>query len=504
MTWFWSWLLVLGAVTLVGGVLASRAHGGNPRPPIPATRVLLGLLLALIAFALCLPSRVPFARGMELGYGVLFGLAAAVIAVAARGLARPSEGYASTAAAAAAMGGAAVVCIAAVEIVFRANPGYALLGSLAGGLLVLLPSAWQREEMEVKAFTGALLIAGLGALLATARYTVAAERVFWPLPVVPLAAGLLGLVLGALLFGRAVWARWATPGLVVALEAAAWLGSRTMIARQEHVSIPPQFGSLLLLGWAAFILIALSDRPDRDRPFVRIAPPLLAVIALIIAFNIAGGYGTALMLAAGLPLALALWRQNGASAPFWAIALAILFLAYRLYLSQFQDDFRSPQTLEFGRHYVFLGLAAGLLWIGSARYLRASLGGLVAQLAGLALLPAVLFMAFGHEALLGLILGLFVAQLILPMSALSLRNGSAAGEWAWPGAPSILLPLVTVWALIIPNWAGFMLDQPRSTRGLVVGVAAALALIALARPGGTRRGRAQGAPEAHPTGPDGG
>jgi hypothetical protein len=90
------------------------------------------------------------------------------------------------------------------------------------------------------------------------------------------------------------------------------------------------------------------------------------------------------------------------------------------------------------------------------------------------------------------------------MSALSLRNGSAAGEWAWPGAPSILLPLVTVWALIIPNWAEFMLDQPRSTRGLVVGVAAALALIALARPGGTRRGRAQGAPEAHPTGPDGG
>jgi hypothetical protein len=178
------------------------------------------------------------------------------------------------------------------------------------------------------------------------------------------------------------------------------------------------------------------------------------------------------MLAAGLPLVLAIWRQDEDSAALWAIAIGVLYLSYRLYLAHFADSFRSGQTLEFGRHYVFVGLAAGLLWIGSARHLRASVGALVAQLAGLALLPTVLFMAFGHEALLGLLLGLFAGQLTLPIWT--------AGEWAWPGVPSLLLPLATVWSLIIPNWAEFMLDQPRWIRGLIVGVAAALALIALA------------------------
>jgi hypothetical protein len=474
MAWFWSWLLVLGAVTLVGGILASRMHGGTPRSPIPVARVLLGVLLALIAFAFCLPSRFPFARGLELGYGVLFGLAAALVAVVARWLARPSEGYASMAAAA--MGGAAVICIGAIEIVFRGNPGYALLGGLAGGLMVLLPTAWEREEVEARAFSAALLIAGLGALLAIARYPLAAERLFWPVPVVPLAAGLLGVVVSALLFGRTASARWVTALFVIVLEAAACLGSRVLVHRQEHISIPPQFSSLLVLAWVAFILIALSARSDRDHPFARIAPTLLAVIALIVAFNIAGGYGAALMLAAGLPLAIALWREEAGeirgAAPFWAITIGILYLSYRLYLAHFADSFRFGQTVEFGRHYVFVGLAAGLLWIGSARHVRASAGALVAQLAGLALLPTVLFMAFGHEALLGLILGLFVGQLILP--------AWTAGEWAWPGAPSFFLPLVTVWSLIIPNWAEFMLDQPRWKRGLIVGAAAALALIVLA------------------------
>jgi hypothetical protein len=476
MAWFWSWLLVLGAVTLVGGVLASRMHGGTARPPIPVARVLVGVLLALTAFALCLPSRFPFARGMELGYGVLFGLAAAVVAVVARWLARPSESHGSMAAAAAAAGGAAVICVAAIEIVFRGNPGYALLGGLAGGLMALLPSAWEREEVEAKAFSAALLIAGLGSLLGIARYPLAAERLYWPLPVVPLAGGLLGVVLGGLLLGRALSARWVTALFAIVLEAAACLGSRVLVHRQEHISIPPQFSSLLVLAWVAFILIALSARSDRDRPFGRIAPTLLAVIALIVAFNIAGGYGAALMLASGLPLAIALWREEAGqirgAAPFWAIAIGILYLSYRLYLAHFADSFRFGQTIEFGRHYVFVGFAAGLLWIGSARHFRASVGTLAAHFAGLALLPTVLFMVFGYEALLGLILGLFAGQLILPVWA--------AGEWAWSGVPSFLVPLATVWSLIIPNWAEFMLDQPRWIRGLVVGAAAALVLIVLA------------------------
>ena len=43
----------------------------------------------------------------------------------------------------------------------------------------------------------------------------------------------------------------------------------------------------------------------------------------------------------------------------------------------------------------------------------------------------------------------------------------------------LFFPLVTVWALIIPNWGHFMLDLPRWSRGLIVGVAFALGMLAL-------------------------
>jgi hypothetical protein len=514
MAWYWSWVLVLGAVTMVGGALASRLSrgSGETRSPVAVSRLLIGVLLAVIAFVLCLPGRFPFSTGQQLGYGVLLGLAAAVLAVIVVRVARPSDDYAARVAAAAAAGGAAIIWVAITEMIFHGDPSYALLGGLAGGLLTVLPMAWEREEIELKAFGSALLLTGLGSLLAIARYELAPQRAFWPLPTMPLASGMLGAVVGALLLGRGRSARWGTVLLVIAVEAAACLGSRALLQRHDHITLTPQFTYLLVLGWAAFLLIALISGPAERRPFSVVAPGLLAVTMLIIAFNIAGGYGAALVVAAGLPVAVALRRENG-GAPLWAIALGILFLAYRLYLANFEESFRGAMTLEFGRHYVFVGLAAGLLWIGatlrsaysaevaeatsatkagseapslrstsSARLTRRSSGGLAAQLAGLALLPAVLFMVFGYEGLLGLVLGLWIAQFVLP--------AWTPGEWDWPALPSSFLPLATIWALIMPNWAEFMLDQPRWVRGVIVGAAAAAVLLVL----GLMRQRAPGPP----------
>lgn len=472
MVWFWSWMLVLGAITVVGGVAASRLRRlPEAVPPPPISRLLLGLLLAAIAFAFCLPSRFPFTAGLGLGYGLLLGAAAAVVAVAAVRLARPSGEYASRVACAAAAGGAAVSWVAVTEILFRGDPGYALLGGIAGGLLTILPIAWERDELETKAFASALLLAGLGALLAVARYQLASQRPYWGLPTLPLASGALGLVVGALLFGRARSSRWASVALVIVLELAACLGGRALLYRQDHLSVPPQFTALLLLAWVAFILVGVSSMMSESRVATRVAPALLAPTALIIAFNIAGGYGTALMLAAGLPLAVALWRPGRDGAPFWMVTIGILYLAYRLYLADFGGSLRFGDTLDFGRHYVFLGLIAGLLWIGSARRIQRSTGGVFAMLAALAILPVVLFVGFGYEAPLGLILGLWVGWFILPV----LTNH----QWDWPGLPGSFVALVAVWSLIIPNWAEFILDQPRWIRGVVVGATAVAVLAVL-------------------------
>ncbi len=494
MAGYWSWVLVLGAITMLGGVLASRlCRAGAPAPPtVPLSRLSAGIALAVIAFLLCLPGRFPFSTGQQLGYGVLLGLAAALIALIAIWLARPSEDFAPRIAASAAAGGAAAIWVGVVQLLFHGDPTYALLGGVAGGLLAVLPLAWDRERAELAAFGGALLLAGLGSLLAIEHYRLASERALWALPVVPLAAGLLGAVVGVLLFGRSRAARWGTVATVILLEAAACLGSRALLHSEPHLTAPPSFVYLPILGWAALLLVAGASWANGRRPFSIIAPVLLAVTALIIAFNIAAGYGAALMLAVGLPIALLLGRRlllpsQASGAPAWAIALGILYVAYRLYLATFEDSFRGGLMLGFGRHYVFVGLAAGLLWMGAARLANRTTSGFLAQGAVLALLPPLLFSVFGYEGLLGLVLGLWITQFSLPIWS--------SGEWQWRGLPSFYAPLATTWALIVPGWAEFMLDEPRWVRGLIVGGAVALLLIALAlirQPAGTSTHAAAG------------
>ncbi|MFB3880301.1 MAG: hypothetical protein ACE149_03510 [Armatimonadota bacterium] len=473
MVWFWSWMLVVGAAVMVGGIAAGRLRRGpGGVAPVPVSRLLLGLVLAAVAFAFCLPSRLPFMAGLGMGYGVLLGAGAAVVAVVAVRLSRPGGQYASRVASAATAGGAAVVWVAVTELVFRGDPGYALIGGIAGGLLAVLPIAWEREELETKAFAFALLVAGLGALLAIGRYQLAPQRAYWGLPTLPLASGLLGLVAGALVFGGARAARWASAALVIVVEAAACFGGRALLARHDQLTVPPQFSALLLIAWAAFILVGLAPEIDGKRLSARMAPALIGPAALIIAFNIAGGYGAALMLAAGLPLALVLWRPGSDSAPFWMLGIGALYLAYRLYLADFGDSMRFGGMVEFGRHYVFLGMVAGLLWIGGARRIGRSAGGVLAMLAALAILPVVLFVGFGYEALLGLILGLWVGWFVVPILT--------DGGWEQAGLSSAFVALVAVWSLIVPNWAEFVLDQPRWVRGLVVGATAMVVLAVLA------------------------
>lgn len=507
---YWLWVLVLGGLVLVGGVGASRLAGGREAAGarLSMGRVGIGGLLAAIAFVLCLPSRLPFARGTEMGYGVLLGLGAAVLGFISLRLcqsaAKSPEGadaalrssedatslraasptpppFASAGdiAATASLGGAALVWVAITQMRFHGDPSYALLGGIAGALLAILPFVFplRREETALTAlefFGLAVLALGLGSLLAVQRYATGEARPLWVLPSVGLAGGLLGTVVAALLLGRARM-RWAIAVVALLTAAAVWFGGQALLGRSYHQAVDPHLTYLLVMGWVVFLLVAVQSYRQSDRLAIRLALPLLATALVVIGFNLAGAYGVSVALAGGLAFSLTLWpakgRQGADQAVLGLATLGLLFLAYRLFLATWGWDFRTDVRLEFGRHYVFVGMAVALVWALAVREQRPGRLAAFGEWAALAVLPVVVFVVFHHEALLGLVLGLWTAQLILPAIAM---GSSVTGT-----VPAVFFPLVTVWALIIPNWAGVALDLPRSARALIVGGACALGLLAL-------------------------
>jgi hypothetical protein len=483
--------LVLGAIVSVGGLLASRFSAGPPEatpaegPPtgLSPLAIVLGALLAVAACLLALPTRFPFSPGQQLAYGALIGLAGYLLSLTCFFLSRPSERYASEVGSIAAAAGPAIVAMAAVHLVFRGDPTSAIFGCLAGGLLALVPPLWvSQDERRVSLTSGgralwffglALLIVGLGSLLGLERFNTHAGRALWALPAITLAAGLLGAVVGALAMGRSSLARWIIAALVIVLGLAAWRGTDLLLQRSELPPAPAPMPYLLVLGWLAFALVAAFAARREDSLFGSVALPLTGLTALVVAFNLFGGSGAALALAAGLPLSLALLRRDKADASaLWLAALGVLFLAYRLFLARYAGEVRADLRLEFGRHYVLLGLAAALIWASGAEKARAGLGAALVHLLALVVLPPVLFFVFGYEALLGLALGLWLWQLVLPNISLA--------RWAPSNLPEVFLPLVTIWTLLIPNWAHFMLGQARFVRGLTAGAAVLLAFLILA------------------------
>jgi hypothetical protein len=473
----------LGVIVSLGGMLASRLSAGSgpsagpstSRPALPPLPIILGALLAVIVCFVCLLSRFPFSAGQQLAYGILIGLGAALLSLVLFLLSRPSDSYASEASALAAAAGPAVIAIAAIEIAYHGDPTSALFGCLVGGLLTLLPLLWMSPETSEPFwfFNLALLLLGIGSLLAIERFNTPDIRPYWALPSIALAAGLLGAVLGALSLGRTRLARLGVAAFVVILGLAAWWGSGFLLQRSNQLTAPIELPYLLALGWIAFALIAaFSIRPD-DSLFSAAALPMTGLAALIIGFNIFGGFGVALSLAAGLPLSLAFSRRDkSAGGGLWLAALGVLFLAYRLFLARYAGEVRGDIHLEFGRHYVLLGLAAALIWTSAAAKARPDFVSAFLQLLALGIVAPVLFFVFGYEALLGLVLGMWLWQLLLP-------NLSPA-RWAPANLPASYLPLVTIWALIIANWAHFIVGHARWVRGLAAAGAVVLALLLLA------------------------
>jgi hypothetical protein len=478
----WLWALALGIVVAVGGAVASRVFGSwlTPRPRPPVSASLLGLALAGVAFVLCLPTRFPFSPGNEMAYGGLLGMGAAVIALVVVWLSRATAEHASQVAGHASLGGVALTWAAVTHLLFPGDPTYALVGGASAAMLVLLPPLWlarRREEgsgpLEFLAL--AIVLLALASLLSVHRHGVTSLRPYWAVPAIAMAAGLLGSVVAVFCLGPVRAPKWGLILIALTIAAGVWLGGGFLLHRVHDLTVPTKLTALVAVGWVAFALAAAEVGRGADRLSVRLFVPLLGVVLFAVGFNLAGAYGVSVALAAGLALSLPLGNWRGGewrtSSVLWLAAFGVLYLAYRLFLENFGSEFRAHVRLDVARHYVLIGIAAGMVWTAAAWQQRPGRAGTLVQWGCLVLLPAVLFVVFGYEALLGLLLGMLLGQLMLP--ALALRGREL------PPVPPVFLSLAALWALIIPNWAHFLLQLPRWTRGTVIGVAAVVAILLL-------------------------
>ncbi len=495
---YWLCVLILGGIIVVGGTLATRLFGDRwaAGPRVSPAGIGLGVMLALTASLLCLPARFPFARGSEMAYGALLGLGAALLAAIALWLSRPIGQHRSQVATFASLGGVALIWVATTGLLFSGSPRYALIGGAAAALLALLPAAWSYRDHEAKTapldfFGLAIVLLVLGVLLAIHRHDAGTLRPYWALPAVAMASGLLGAVVATLILGRTQAPRWLLSAITIVVAGGLWLGGLWLLNRTLDLPVTHHLTILLAMGWVGFALAALAIGAAGDRLAVRLIVPLLGMVLLIIGFNLGGAYGVSIALAGGLALSLPLgnWGQKrgSVSAVLWLAALGALYLAYRLFLEDFGQEFRGHVRLDFARHYVFVGLVAALVWAAAAWEQRPGRAAAVVQWGALALLPPVLFLVFGYEALLGLVLGLLIGQLLLP--AVAARN-------AQPGPPLFFFPLIAVWALIVPNWAHFVLELPRWMRGATIAAVAVVAVLALGLP----RERARPTPDPQAAG----
>jgi hypothetical protein len=459
---------------------------------------LLGLAVALVLFLLTLLSRPPFAPGGRLGVGILIGGAiGAVVAWLSARDARTAPGSAATPFAVPGSLGAAVIGAALVSLIYRGDPTDALVGLILGQSVVLLFSEGSGAR-SVSIFLGAGAAVAAGVCLAIGQYEDmnAAERLavggklWWSLPVLALAALLVGLIV-ATLASRSPVARSAlTPvvgGALLALLAARF----------------PRYWSLLLApaaGYLSGLLAAALAAPPAEGDGVTsdelpaasaFLTALLLLVLLIVAYRLHRGLGIALAALgfAGSATVITHYSPRIAGPGLLLLALASLF---RL--------FYSAQNLEstsiyLTAHYALIGLAAGCLaplglgLLGRPAIEEAQGSGLRAlspepralsrsavlgQVLVVVVLPLVMLLLWGLKASAGMVLGLAVGQAFLAFLVLIEGAEGRAGRAALAAPASAVLLLAVICVQLLAPLAPLVEDWTRLQRAIALLILVAL------------------------------
>ena len=496
--WFGVAMSLAGlAYAFIVGRAARAAVGGKGGPSDERGYVLYSPVawagcVLLACFLATLATEPPASEGQGLGWGLLIGGAAGIVAALLVGwlTGRTEEPEATPSVASSEMGTAAALGLASLAVLpvnvaligWHGYPTAVLMGVALGACLIagvvrLAMSACERSiGGRARAF-GALdmfalftvLLAG-AVVLAVLHFDEAARRAWWSLPTALGGALILGIMLDAALglgqgacSGAAVL-RILIPALMARLVGWHMLGSST-----------PFWA--LVTGLVAFGIIAwlLHTACGRDgaapmgwRVKAGLLGPLVVVAAAMIGFKLQAGFGVATMLLGGMTVAayaLALpfcprqpepgasdadegARTSGLSAATSVcMAVGVLLVINRLLLERYVD----LPAMDFTVHYVLMGLLVGVglpfalaAWqseaseAGGAQPLEVAMKRSLGWVAGVGIVAVavapLLAVLWGMKIVAGLVAGLIAAQVLALVSSF---------EWCEPTQNRGMLPMVS-------------------------------------------------------------
>jgi hypothetical protein len=507
----------LAAVTVGAAVLGLVYANLSPPDEASLTRrrmlltgefrpvLLFAAVSAVVLFLLSLPAVKPFSPGLTLGWGMLLGGLLGLYALYEAGGSSTEDGSAARAVgvlSAAALGPGAVL------LIFHGYPNQALMGCAVGAVLVAAigwavlqplvarpagegddPLAWC-QGVEVFALATVAICAGcnLGIDHFPRAYPGHFAGGYWSFPALATAAAALTVALVTGLGGSGAklgpLLRALAPGAAVVVLTGA-LGARLLPKLDWDL---PLYG-LLAFG---FILVTLAHSADGDanpRPVALTFGAVLLVLAVVaVAFRRLHGYGEALALAAGLPVAAVAYLRRGRPAVGSAVGIGaasilLLMLLNRLYVE------RSVSTwaLDFQQHYDMLAVVLGIgacfaLMAFAARGIEqagrgASAVALVPRTVFLGLAVAVVPLAlaalWGAKAIGAFLIGLVFAQATWMLLA-AWTDGDDRRR-VLVGAPQLLCVAATLVAIQL----GPRVLELELSRGHKLLVAGALMLVAV-------------------------
>ena len=470
---FWLTMTVSGLVALNGliALVVERRRQQRPRERPPLFPFLTAAFFVLLCFLATLPTSPPFSAGQRLGWGILIGGAFALLAA---WMGRtPTKSYATSVCAWATLG------VGLTYWRFRGYPddalgGFALAACLTHFLMGQGAGDRGREKDEppstTSRFIGTLdksehhspltdlylvstvaLIAAL--LLAQEHFSGHRFERLWS--IFPLTLPALGMVSGVLaqvarrVQRQRAWVGATLGALAVLLVfggGAWWLTRRTFDAPSLFLPVATGIISAMVLAFLVSgvqglkrenVLTFEETTPDLPQPPKSGGAllPYAALAVLIVLFTylncirFLSGYGAALGALAMLMFFVAIDTSSETqsvrlrhTAPL--VSAMVIAALFRIFLESYHTDYH---RVSLYTHYVFMGLAAGVLvpWclreIGNwGNWELGKLGNVVGVLLlGLAAvaLPPLVFVLWGFKPLVGLMAGLMFAQLLAALPA---------------------------------------------------------------------------------------
>lgn len=440
----------------------------------------------MVLFLVSLRAAPPFSAGQRLGWGLLIGGLAAVLAgLGCARLERPPRGYCPYPA-----GLALSMALAAVSLAllcFRGDPADALLGSGLGFLAVAMVfRTMQAVEAEAALAleAGGALAATLaaGCVLAVHHFDSREARGWW--------AGLLAIaafwLLGRLLAYIATEQRLASryPGLLamiaavaagaLALILGALLGGRLEPPQQLLALLASGVVTGALVAWLATSVATGGTALPRALGIPALGM-LLVVFLVVLTFKLLDGFGVAVALVAAWAIAGAVLGAEGpvSRVPVLTLMLGANFLLVRLFVGPTGS---ALENADITPHYALVGIVLGIMlpFVACSFRLKQGLGRAILIGAFTVLSPLVLLLLWGAPAALGLLLGLVGAQALSVLLAPVGEISAEAAVWHAPiSLMAIGMSLLTV--QVVPALASL---YEVSRQGKVY-VAAAVAVVAV-------------------------